>query len=78
MAGRLIGFDLSPRDEKYRHYYRLMKRSKRFREELVGGIIVHNHDIGKTLHLRLRKDGKTIFDDADWYFAPKFGLSGYI
>lgn len=79
MCGRLIGDNLLETDKDYRMYYRKLKRSKSFRESLMhGGVIVFDYDLNKILHLRLRPDGKTIFDDAAWYFAPKCGVSGYL
>lgn len=78
MCGRLIGDNLSEKDKEYRVYYRWLKRSKSLREDLMhGGVIVDDYDLNRTLHLRLRPDGKTIFDDAAWYFAPQWGVSGY-
>ena len=79
MSGRLIGIDLPERFKEYKRFYRYMKRCKSFREALMhGGAVVYNEDSHSILHLRLRKDGKTIFDDAAWYFAPKYGITGYL
>ena len=79
MGGRLIGDDLSKKDKDYRVYYRMLTRSKSFRETLMhGGVTVNDYDLNRTLHLRLRPDGKTIFDDAAWYCASKCGVSGYL
>lgn len=51
------------------YYYICLYKS--FGESLIHvGAVVHDYDLNTTMHLRLRKDGKTIFDNAAWYFAP--------
>lgn len=69
MPRHKYGVDLPERFKEYKPYYRYMKRCKGFREALMhGGAVVHDYDLNTTMHLRLRKDGKTIYDDAAWYF----------
>lgn len=71
MPRHKYGVDLPEYIKEYKKYYRYMKRCKSFREALMhGGAVLVDEDMHATMHLRLRNDGKTIYDDAAWYFAP--------